>query len=174
MTMIVALLAFVAIGCGSNGEIKISKIGGLDSISPEQWRALRTRAIYFGHRSVGDNIIEGVRALLARHPEPRLNLESGSIISETPALHELRIGKNGDTDSKDAAFLSTTDGHLGPRPVLMFKYCYVDMTEKTDVDAFFQISGNSENAKEPASGRYIGTYHYAPDGCGIHRPILSQ
>jgi hypothetical protein len=59
----------VAIGCGSNGKIKISRIGGLDSISPGQWQALRTRAIYFGHQSVGDNIIEGVRAFLARHPE---------------------------------------------------------------------------------------------------------
>jgi hypothetical protein len=136
--MVVTLLCAVAIGCDSTDKMRAPISDTLNSVSARQWQLLGKRSIYFGPQSVGDNIMSGVRGLNASHPELQLNILSGASTSGTPAFYEFKIGKNGDTRSKNEAFLSTTDGELGPKPVLMFKYCYVDVTEKTDVEAVFR------------------------------------
>jgi hypothetical protein len=118
--------------------MKTPSIGTLSLVSARQWQLLSKRSIYFGHQSVGDNIMSGIRTLNASHPQLQLNILSGITTSGTPAFYEFKIGKNGDTSSKDEAFLSATDVQLGPKPVLMFKYCYIDMTEKTDVETVFR------------------------------------
>ena len=52
-------------------------------------------------------------------------------------LNEFYIGRNEDPDSKNDAFLTATRGAIGEQPVLMFKYCYVDVDEKTDPQKLF-------------------------------------
>ena len=79
--------------------------------------------IYFGHQSVGSNILEAVRELMAEKPQIPLRIVSGASAVSAGVLNEFAIGENGDPDSKNAAFISATQGALGPeKPVLMFKY----------------------------------------------------
>jgi len=123
-------------GDGSGGEQLVT--ANLDRVTPQQWAALSQRTVYFGHQSVGANVLDGVRAIAAQHRGIPLAISSGAHATTPGVLSEFAIGENGDPDSKNAAFLVAMRGTLGPRPVLMFKYCFVDIDDKTDAGALFQ------------------------------------
>ena len=38
-------------------------LGSIENISPEALVALSSSRIFFGHQSVGDNIVEGIKAI---------------------------------------------------------------------------------------------------------------
>ena len=108
----------------------------LGGISSEQWSALAQRTIYFGHQSVGGDIVQGIREILAQHPEIPFRFADNR--NDSRGLHEFLIGENGNPASKNSSFLVVTAGALAPRPVLMFKYCWVDVGNNTDVEAMFR------------------------------------
>jgi hypothetical protein len=109
----------------------------LEDVTPEQWAVLAKRRIFFGHQSVGGNIIDGMTAVLDAHPEiPLRIIEAASVDSlSAPGLYHARIGKNGDPASKANAFAAMTGA--GSPDVALFKYCYVDVKPGTDPDALF-------------------------------------
>jgi hypothetical protein len=110
----------------------------LTQITPHEWQRLSERAIYFGHQSVGENIVHGMTELARENPSiGKLHILSGKPDSSAAGFKEFLIGENGDPDSKNAAFLAATQGVRNQKPVLMFKYCYVDIDEKTDAAALF-------------------------------------
>ena len=110
----------------------------LKRITSEQWQTLSQRTVYFGHQSVGANIIGGVLEVTAQNPEIPIRVASGQRAASAGVLNEFLIGRNEDPDSKNAGFVAATQGALGPRPVLMLKYCYVDVDEGTDAQALFE------------------------------------
>lgn len=134
---VVTLLA-TAVACtdGSQSTEKGPMVD-LSQVTPEQWQALSQRTIYFGHQSVGGNIMDGIRDITAAKPELRLRVVSGQTAAPG-VLNEFPIGRNEDTDSKNAGFLAATQGTLGPKPVLMMKYCYVDVEPDTDTKRLFE------------------------------------
>ena len=107
------------------------------SVTAEQWQTLGTRRLYFGHQSVGGNIIDGVTAVLADHPEIPLQVfESTGVDSHSPpGLYQARIGVNGDPGSKTSAF----DGIVGRggAAVGILKFCYVDVEGGRNPDSLF-------------------------------------
>jgi len=107
------------------------------AVTPEQWRALAAKRIYFGHQSVGGNIINGVTSVLADHPEIPLQVfESTSLDSNSaPGLYHARIGQNGDPGSKTSAFESIVG--RGGASVAALKFCYVDVDGRSDPDSLF-------------------------------------
>ena len=109
----------------------------LKTVSAEQWKRLSERTVYFGHQSVGANIVEGIREIEAANPQIRLRVSSGERTAASGVLNEFYIGRNEDPDSKNDAFVTATRGAIGEQPVLMFKYCYVDVDEKTDPKKLF-------------------------------------
>jgi hypothetical protein len=139
---IVAMLAVLTAvtACSSHAEHKQSDVAPvLARVTAEQWQALSKRTIYFGHQSVGENIVEGIRELAAGNPQIRINIVSGPKSGNaTPALHEFLVGENEHPQSKNDAFLATVSGPLPEAPVLAFKYCYVDIDENTDAQALFE------------------------------------
>jgi hypothetical protein len=122
--------------------------GGRESLSaPEfrfadvtdaQWAALAARRIFFGHQSVGANIMDGVTAVLAARPDIPLRIVDNPMIDPLPAtgIYHARIGTNRDPASKADAFAALVDG-LRP-DVALFKYCYVDVAPDTDAHALFE------------------------------------
>jgi hypothetical protein len=108
-----------------------------NQVTAEQWSTLSGRAIYFGHQSVGANIIEGVREVAAETPQIRLRVASEARVAGAGVLNEFAIGKNEDPQSKNAAIVEATKGPLGPNPIILFKYCYVDVDERTDPKGLF-------------------------------------
>src|SRR5690606_39242368 len=111
----------------------------IGTITAAEWEALASQRVFFGHQSVGRNIMDGVRAVLADRPDIRLRLvESAKPAAvEGPALVDANIGVNRKPETKAAAFLAAVDAGLGDEAIAMYKYCYVDVDGDTDIEQFF-------------------------------------
>lgn len=106
-------------------------------ITTAQWTALGQKRLYFGHQSVGGNIIDGVTTILAERPDIPLRVfQATSVDSSSPAgLYEARIGTNGDPGSKTAAFERTLED--GGASVGILKFCFVDVEGARNPDSLF-------------------------------------
>ena len=67
----VLFLVLIVSGCGRSvvGSTAVAKDANLTN---EQVQSLNSKKIFFGHQSVGENIIQGLRDLIAE--DPRLTL----------------------------------------------------------------------------------------------------
>jgi hypothetical protein len=101
--------------------------------SPE----VKAARIYFGHQSVGGNIVEGLREL----GDGAISLpiiHSRDRNAGTSGLFEFFIGENGKPESKMKDFAAALDQIDDKEPAIaLFKYCYLDITADTDVDVLF-------------------------------------
>jgi len=106
-------------------------------VTRERWQALGAMRLYFGHQSVGGNIVAGLEAVLAEHPEIPLRIVEAATLDPAsgPGLYHARIGRNGAPASKTRAFSAIVDG--GDPAVGVLKYCYLDVTGDTDPAALF-------------------------------------
>jgi hypothetical protein len=133
-----AMLCTVAACTARSDTAEHAVTDDMTRITPEQWTALTRRTIYFGHQSLGANIVEGVRGFLQERPDLPLKISSGKTVPAAGVLNEFEIGENTDPESKNNAILQVARGQLGPAPVILFKYCFVDVDEKSDPAALFQ------------------------------------
>jgi hypothetical protein len=98
--------------------------------------ALRGLRIVFGHQSVGDNLLDGLRALMAGHPDALPISELGAPLPAGGGIIHARIGANHDPLSKCTHMEALIDGPLASAVDLaLFKLCYVDIDERTDTAA---------------------------------------
>jgi len=114
-----------------------------------QAASLNSKRILFGHQSVGNNIINGLRDLAAADPRLQLNIVKSSDPQSIhgPALVEFNVGNNGDPQSKIDAFTAVLDkgmGHQGG--IAMFKFCYVDIQPSTDIVKMASAYGDAMSA----------------------------
>jgi len=112
----------------------------INDIPASTWENLSRKKIYFGHQSVGFNIIDGLNDLMAEHPDIKLNIVETSDPAEfgDGIFAHSRIGKNADPILKAEEFKKNMEDGLGNNAdIAFFKYCYVDITEKTDVNKVF-------------------------------------
>lgn len=103
--------------------------------------ALAHKRIYFGHQSVGANILDGVQDLCRADPSLRLKLVESSdpAAYTTPVLGHSRLGRNHDPRSKIDAFAEILGAGLGARlDIALFKFCYVDVNEDSDNSTLFE------------------------------------
>jgi hypothetical protein len=103
-------------------------------------QTLAARAIYFGHQSVGSNIMDGVQALInaTAGTVPRVQNTSSAAAMQKGVFAHAGNGTNGDPIGKTTAFRATIQGGVGARVDIAFvKFCYVDFGGSTDVAAVF-------------------------------------
>jgi hypothetical protein len=114
----------------------------LRDVSEVEWHALASRRIYFGHQSVGRDIMAGVRRVLQdnRHIPLRVVSADDPQQVEGPAFVEGRIGRNRLPETKSDAFAAVLAGGFGAETnaVAMYKYCYVDVLADTDEEELFR------------------------------------
>lgn len=124
------LLLLVLLGCSSEPESPDPRFPGA-TLSASEQATLETATIFFGHQSVGRNLLEGMAEIL-----PGLRVVHGvdGPLAGGPMLLESSLGRNGDPRSKDRAFLDVAD-HLRSGTVALYKYCYADMGADTDPDS---------------------------------------
>lgn len=112
----------------------------LDSSAADELRKLARLRVYFGHQSVGENIVLGLEDLKQRAGVSALEivrLDPG-VPPRGPAFMHSAVGQNHAPGSKFDAFLALMDGPLaGKVDVALVKLCYVDIDKETDVDAVF-------------------------------------
>ncbi len=112
----------------------------LANVPASVWKTLSDKRIFFGHQSVGSDLLDGVRDLMATHPQIRLNVVTIERPDELsgPMLAHTRVGRNTDPQSKIDAFVKWIEGGVGDKAdVAFFKFCYVDFAPETDVEALF-------------------------------------
>jgi hypothetical protein len=105
-----------------------------------QWSKLASQRIYFGHQSVGENILDGIRDIEKQSHQNSLRIVSSDDPAsiEGPALIESHVGHNGDPASKNAAFHSVLDRGFGKQGgIALYKYCFVDVRPETNVSKMF-------------------------------------
>jgi len=108
--------------------------------SPEQLRALSGKRIFFGHQSVGGNVMAGVQTLLQSSPGNTVRLvESPDAASySAPVFGHALIGENEHPMTKIDGFADAVANRLnGALDIAFFKFCYIDFKPDTDVSALF-------------------------------------
>jgi hypothetical protein len=137
-----AVVALVLSACGG-GEMTDSSIkkADINDVSPEDWEELAAKTIYFGHQSVGGNIVEGVERVMQEHPQVQLSIKEARGFQDLngPVFAHSAIGKNRDPQSKINDFKSKMHSGMGERvDIALFKFCYVDFSGDTDINAMFE------------------------------------
>jgi len=110
----------------------------LQNIPKSAWRDLAAKKIYFGHMSVGFNILDGVRDLMKEEPGPDLRIveTADPAAFGEPVFAHSPIGKNGYPLSKIDHFRQVLESGVGDKAdIAFFKLCYVDIHGGTDVGA---------------------------------------
>lgn len=109
---------------------------GIDTVALS---LLQHKRIYFGHQSVGANIIEGIRGL-CRSDQLGLNIVESSQPQAyaAPIFGHSRIGRNQEPRSKIDAFAEILNAGLGNKvDMALLKFCYVDVADGSDVTGLF-------------------------------------
>jgi hypothetical protein len=113
---------------------------GIGELSDAALAKLAQAKIYFGHQSVGNNIMAGVGDLIRQNP--RLKLE----IEETAAPAGLQnavfahgpVGKNENPASKIDDFAAKIKAGVGgSADIAFFKFCYIDIMADRNIDELF-------------------------------------
>lgn len=97
--------------------------------------------VFFGHKSVGDNIISGIDHLCRINPNLNINIiETKNLTrSDTGYLAHAHLGQNKDPLSKTREFVETIKSNLDQPPdIAIHKYCYVDITSESDIRYIFR------------------------------------
>jgi hypothetical protein len=103
------------------------------------WDSVRSRTIYFGHQSVGDNILDGLSQIAETEKWPSLKVVEGvpPVIAE-PAILHTKVGQNGNPSSKITGFKQALEMGAGSRAdIALMKFCYWDVRADTDIDKVF-------------------------------------
>jgi hypothetical protein len=110
----------------------------LEQVTAAEWQRLAGRRLFFGHQSVGGNVIEGVQDLLKANPTIPLRVveTSDPAAMTAPGLYHGLVGTNGQPDTKLADFRRLAAA-VGDSGTAMVKFCYIDITKDTDPAALF-------------------------------------
>lgn len=110
----------------------------LESVTEREWAALAEQKIFFGHQSVGQNVIAGVEEILAQNPHIKLNVTHAREVGSQPAFYHAEIGRNEFPLEKFTDFAEVVSSGFDERGgVAMIKLCYVDIHKRTDARQLF-------------------------------------
>lgn len=112
----------------------------INDVPPGVWNQLAQKYIYFGHQSVGLNIIEGLQGLMSQYPQVKLNiLETVDGIKEGGVFSHSRVGHNMNPESKITDFVDIVKkGGVSHPDIASLKFCYVDANQKVDIANLFK------------------------------------
>lgn len=96
------------------------------------------RRIFFGHQSVGENLLDGIRQLSAMAGVPVRVVESPMASSVPPATFgHASVARNGDPFLKLKSFENAFGQQTSGIDIALLKFCYVDVKANTDAKALF-------------------------------------
>lgn len=142
-TFLISIIAMFLIGCKMENKINLDELKKTDS---SQWNILSSKKIFFGHQSVGFNIIYGVNDIMKEVPEIKLKIIESANKDDfkKPMFYHTRIGKNTQPITKCDDFKERIENGIGTNvDIAFFKFCYIDITRKTDVISMFQYYFNT-------------------------------
>ncbi len=132
LALVVCTTALLAIGCTEPVRPPDARLAsGYDRLS-------RLR-LFFGHQSVGMNLLDGVKGLDGARGTAFRVVETTDPAALVPGtLAHFFAPENGDPERKLASFEAALDSGIGEvADVALLKFCYVDFGSSTDAAALF-------------------------------------
>lgn len=115
-------------------------------VPPDAWERLNRKKLFFGHHSVGRDILDGIADVMATHPSVRLrivNTEDAGQVDDAILAHA-SVGRNFDPISKIDEFERLMDSGLGEKvDIAFFKLCFVDIGIHSDAEAILAAYGET-------------------------------
>jgi hypothetical protein len=136
------LLAILLTSCGHNNEkVKLN----MEKLKKDLL-VIQDKRIYFGHRSVGNSIIKGLKDIASNFDEIQINIidMDSTDINSNPIIHNSffahnRIGINGEPDTKCNSFYETIHQKIENNvDFAFFKFCFADIKAKSNVSQSFK------------------------------------
>jgi len=128
-------------GCADSVGEDHMPLTRLADVPVAKLEAMSSKTYFFGHQSVGRNMLDGLRMVMADNPAVKLNIvESESTGSVAPGafLHS-NVGKNRFPQTKIDQFQGALESGLGNQVDAAFlKFCYVDLSQAGDAQQLFQ------------------------------------
>ncbi len=122
-------------------KLSESEMDLLRSLDQEKWDKLAQKKIYFGHQSVGYNIIDGMKDIIEKVTMIRLDVKKvgEQIDVRKNGFYHFEVGNNTDPVSKIDDFKKRVEaGNADKADILFFKFCYVDIGANSDVNDIFR------------------------------------
>lgn len=130
-------------------------MSSLNSHQQTQWRKLSGMTVFFGHQSVGQNILDGIRDIANENPQFNVTI-ANDLEGDKPSgllLIRSRVGENNEPIKKVNDFKEAIDRGMGNKAdIALMKFCYVDFNKSTDVVKIFNYYRETMsylNAKHP-------------------------
>ena len=142
------ILVSVWITGRTNMQAEQKTYNKLEDIPVEKLESLSKYTIYFGHQSVGYNIIEGIEDIMRENKHIELSIvETTSWQDEESHIFaHSRVGKNRYPLSKIDSFTNNIQKGFGDNADIAFvKLCYVDTYKDTDIVEIFDHYSASLN-----------------------------
>ena len=145
--LLITLICCVSCRSNQNQAQKI-KFSSIKDITEIKWNNLAQKNIYFGHQSVGSNIVAGMEEVIQENTQIKLNIDKtnkGAYYQFTsPTFLHNAIGENQDPFSKIDDFQNNIENKFETKPdIAFFKFCFVDFDPRTDIDAVFSHYKNT-------------------------------
>ncbi len=137
---LLSLIAGVALWSWDGKRAAVTGSLRVSEPSTDELRTFAAKKVFFGHQSVGANVINGVTLTFSA-----LGLSAPSVVEtrehvavDGGFVAHAHVGVNGDPNGKFADFVAVMGGPLGDQvDVAMVKLCYADIVAGTDVNAVF-------------------------------------
>jgi len=151
LTIFILLTSFVGCNGGKMPE-KTVQFPNIKDVPASKWENLSQKKIYFGHQSVGNNILAGIEDLMKENPKLKLNIVKTSEQANfnVSIFAHSAIGKNEDPQSKINEFVSfMANGIGGKADIASLKFCFVDVYSTTNIQKLFtEYKKNMSQLKE--------------------------
>ena len=114
----------------------------IEELPTETIQSIASKKILFGHKSVGNNIMQGVQDIIAsneHHAELKIKLLDENKDITEPGFYHYKNGKNHYPKSKCDNFLQVlSKKNLGTSlDIAFFKFCYVDIHKNINIEEIF-------------------------------------
>lgn len=140
--MIAGVTLWVLMSRETSKERSMTSLGSVASgVTMDDLAKVSRTKIFFGHQSVGMNILDGVRDVYAadRTAAPPIEQDGTASGQDGGFIDHAYIGENEKPFAKIQDFDAKMRSGLGHQvDVAMMKFCYVDITTHTDVAALFK------------------------------------
>ncbi|GMT42610.1 MAG: hypothetical protein IEMM0002_1021 [bacterium] len=135
-------LAIFISACGGSAVAESkAALKRVTEVKVDELDTLFDKKIYFGHQSVGFNIVDGIKDILNENTDIKLNVVETKNPEDfkLPVFAHSRNGKNTKPESRIDDFVQDISGGIGNNAdYAIFKFCFIDVTEKTDVENIFE------------------------------------
>lgn len=142
ISIIILLTTAILTSCsGVEVADKTNTLPSIKDVPQSAWDKLTQKKIYFGHQSVGFNIIDGIKDVMKENPQIKLNIVETTDPSKLNAgiFAHSRIGKNADPKSKIKDFFDNIRSGIGAQAdIVFFKFCYVDIGKGSNIENLFE------------------------------------